>query len=126
MGFISSGNFILGSPFETREHIENSIKFACSLPLDFAGFSPLHYRFGSDIWNEAVEKGLLKPDENEVIADSNRGLANFTKEELQEFCRIGLKKFYYRPSYMFQQITKAVYRKNFKILKVGLKRSEKN
>jgi len=121
MGFISAGNFMLGAPIETKEHIENTIKFACSLPLDFVGFTPLHYQFGSDIWNEAVEKGLLNRDEDIVVADINRGLGNFTKEELKEFRIIGLRKFYFRPRYYFQQLIKAVYRRNFKILKIGLK-----
>jgi len=120
MGFISSGNFILGAPIETKEHIENSIKFACSLPLEQVGFSTLEYRYGSDLWIEAVNKGLIDKNENEVVADSNRGLANFSKEELQEFCNIGLRRFYFRPKYYVQQLAKAIYRRDFRILRIGM------
>jgi sialic acid synthase SpsE len=33
MGFFINASFILGAPIETKQHIENTIKLAISLPL---------------------------------------------------------------------------------------------
>lgn len=108
MGFITGGNFILGAPLETKKHIENTIKFACSLPLDSAGFSILQYAYGSDLWREAVESGrILKNQRNGEIgqyADSTIGLGNFTTKELFEYRNRAIKKFYFRPKYILYQL----------------------
>jgi len=56
MNFFTIGNFILGAPIETKKHLEQTIKFACSLPLDIAIFNPLFYLRGSDLWLEAVKR----------------------------------------------------------------------
>jgi len=118
MKFFTVGNFILGAPIETKKHIEQTIKFACSLPLDIATFNPLFYQRGSDLWIEAVKNGKLKKDEVS-IADSRKGLGNFTGEELEKYCEIAVKRFYLRASYIIRLIIKSIINRNFTILRVG-------
>lgn len=119
-GITTVGSFILGAPIEKKEHLEKTIKFACSLPLDDASFDILHYMKGSKLWIEAFKDGKIKEDEYIVPADSARGLGNFTVQELKEYRRKAFQKFYYRPSYIFSQIFKAMLRKDFKIFKRGI------
>ncbi len=119
MNFFTIGNFILGAPNETKKHLEQTIKFACSLPLDIAIFNPLIYLQGSDLWLEAVKNGKLKNDENS-IADSRKGLSNFTKEELEKYCKKATKRFYLRPSYIIRQIIQSIINKDFRILRAGI------
>jgi radical SAM superfamily enzyme YgiQ (UPF0313 family) len=109
MDFFISGSFILGAPFETKEHIERTIKFACSLPIDRAIFTILTYKYGSDLWDEAVKSGRIsESDGYAVLADSQRGLGNFTTKELEDFYRKAVKRFYLRPSYITKQIVRMV------------------
>ena len=121
MNFIIVGSFILGAPIETKNHFLKTIKFSCSLPLDFAFYHPLLYQFGTDLWNEAVESGNIT-EEKELcfFADSRKNLGNFTKEELNEFCLKAFKKFYLRPTFMMKELSKFLIRKQFNLIKVGL------
>ena len=77
MNIIARGTFIFGAPIETKKHFENTIKFACSLPLDVAIFCPLAYCPGSDLYNEAIKAGKINKNERSIVADSSRGLGNF-------------------------------------------------
>jgi len=123
MNFITMGSFILGAPMETKEHIENTIKFACSLPLDFAGFGPLRYIKGSQLWDEAVKDKKIPKDTNDIFyfADSEHGLGNFTKKELMDFTLDAFQRFYYRPTYMISQVFRNLSRNDFTLLYSGLK-----
>jgi len=121
MNFITNASFILGAPIETRDHINKTIKFASSLPLDIAMFFPLIYTYGSDLWNEAVENGSINKDESLAKwADSNNGLGNFTRDELEKMCKEAVRKFYFRPSYVARQIYRSILRKNFGVLRAGM------
>lgn len=120
MNFFITGTFILGAPMETRKHIERTIGFACSLPLDIVVFYPLSYRHGSDLWYDAVKKGLIKENEHEILADSARGLSYFTKDEILQFCAQGLRRFYLRPRYFTHELIKALRTNDFGLLKTGM------
>lgn len=121
MNFVTAGNFILGAPIETEKHIEQTIRFAASLPLDIALFLPLMYTYGSDLWNEAVQNGNINGnDEYSVVADSQKGLGYFTDEELVKMCHKAVKRFYLRPSYIAFQLFRSILRKDFSILKIGM------
>ena len=122
MNFVTLGYFIFGAPLETKKHIENTINFANSLPLDFAIFYRLAYTQGSDLWNDAVNEGKIKLEDGiySIIASSDKGLANFTDEELNNFIEVAFKKFYYRLPYVFREIVKSIKRWDFSILKYGL------
>jgi anaerobic magnesium-protoporphyrin IX monomethyl ester cyclase len=121
MGFFITGSFILGAPFETETHFEETIKFACSLPFDITIWRRLMYKYGSDIWIKAIEDGkLTKDDGYNIIADSSKGLGNYTKEELADFCNKAYRKFYLRPKYFTQQISKMILKRNLMSIKIGL------
>lgn len=98
-GFFTAGSFILGAPFETKEHFMRTLTLAKSLPLDSVSFIPLRYMVGSDIWNQAVKAGTISADEYLVTADKNRGFGKYTKEELLSFCFNAQRAFYLRPRF---------------------------
>ena len=120
MGFITNASFILGAPSERKKQIENTINFACSLPLDAAIFYPLHYTRHSAIWNDAVKNKKILNDELDVIADKRRDLSNFTADELWTSVNKAYKRFYLRPGYIFYQIYQALLKQDFRMLKNGL------
>ncbi len=120
MNFFTVGSFILGAPIETKKHIENTIKFACSLPLDVALFSALGYMKGSQLWFEAVQNNLISSDTAEVLADSRKGLGNFTLDELVKYGTDAFQRFYFRPSYILGQIYRSISRNDYSLLLTGL------
>jgi anaerobic magnesium-protoporphyrin IX monomethyl ester cyclase len=120
MGFFTSGNFIIGATIETKEHIENTIKFAKSLPLDVAHFLILRYVYGSPLWSKAVDDGIIKQDEYSVTANSQRNLGLFTEEELKNYCIKAYRNFYFNPRYILRQLLYALKNKNFRFIKAGL------
>jgi anaerobic magnesium-protoporphyrin IX monomethyl ester cyclase len=121
MKFFIGASFIIGAPMETDNHIENTIKLARSLPLDRVNFVPLIYRMGSSLWVEAVKNKKIKPDQYEVLADKSHNLSNFTEDELIDYTTRAFTSFYFRPNYMFEQFFKTLLRKDFSLLKNGLK-----
>ncbi len=107
LGFYTVGTFILGAPIETKDHINKTIKFACSLPLDTVLFTILTYKYGSPLWEQAEKDGKLNnSDGYTVVADKEKGLGNFTRKELEAFYRKAFLSFYLRPSYLARQAIK--------------------
>jgi radical SAM superfamily enzyme YgiQ (UPF0313 family) len=99
-GFFTTGTFILGAPFESKKHFENTIKFAKSLPLEGASFLPLRYMAGAELWEKAVKNKSIDSNEYEQHADLNRNLGVYTEKELLNFCKKYQRLFYYRPSFL--------------------------
>ena len=122
MNFLTVGSFILGAPIETKEHIENTIKFACSLPLDFAGFGPLRYIRGSQLWDEAVKNNKIPKDTEKIFyfGYSEQDLGNFTQKELMDYTLEAFQRFYFRPSYMIGQVYRTIMRNDFSLISSGL------
>lgn len=122
MGFMITGSFIFGAPIETERHINNTIQFAKSLPLDIVFFIPLTYIYGSDLWYEAEKNGKISLDDGFfVLSDKNKGLGNFTKEELEMFCKKATKIYYTRPRYFFRKIFSLFKRRDYSFFLINLK-----
>jgi radical SAM superfamily enzyme YgiQ (UPF0313 family) len=101
MGFFTVGSFILGAPFETKEHFENTLSFAKSLPLNSVSFLPLMYMAGSELWSDAVREEKIDSDEYFLQADSQLKLGLFTKQQLRSYCYSAQQSFYFRPGFVF-------------------------
>ena len=121
MDFFITATFIFGAPIETEKHIENTIKFACSLPLDRANFVPLIYRMGSSLWAEAVKNKKISHNQHEILADSVHNLSNFTEEELIQYTINAFRTFYFRPNFVLEQVFKTLLRKDYNLFINGLK-----
>ena len=121
MHFFVYASFILGAPMETKEYIDRTIKFACSLPIDFAIFGPLRYQAGSPLWIKAVNDKKIQPTEYNVVADKKLGLSNFTADELTQFSINGFTTFYFRPKYMLHQLYQSIIHRDISLLLNGVK-----
>jgi anaerobic magnesium-protoporphyrin IX monomethyl ester cyclase len=120
MGFFTLGSFILGAPFETKKHFKNTIRFACSLPLDAVTFFPLEYRAGSDIWYEAVNQDKISDDEYAVRGGLERDLSIFKKEEISNYCKKAQRYFYLRPTFLIDEVIQALIKKDFTFIKAAV------
>ena len=121
MNFVTQGDLIFGAPIETKKHIENTIKFVSSLPLDLVLYQPLDYEIGSELWVEAVKDKKISKDEYQVTADSARGLGNFSTEELKKYVKKAYRNFYYNPKYIRRQISEAFSQKDLSHIKTVLR-----
>lgn len=120
MGFITTATFMLCGPIETKKHVEKTVDFACSLPLDVAIFYTFKYVYGSQLWIDAVKNKKISEDEDGIYALSNRSLGNFNEGEADEFAAEAFRRFYFRPSFFFDQVRRAFIRKDFSLIKNGL------
>lgn len=116
-----TGFFILGFPGETKKEIEETIKFACSLPLKRATFSAFKPFPGTEIFNELTKTGEIKQMAwadftlDKVIWSP----AGISKEELIKLRKKAFLSFYLRPKILFQMLNEI---KNFENLKFIIKR----
>jgi radical SAM superfamily enzyme YgiQ (UPF0313 family) len=121
MGFFVNASFILGAPIETKEHIENTIRFAKSIPLDSVVFYNLSYGYGTPIWDDAVKGGILKSDEYNIIANSEKGLGHLTEDELNYYNMKAYKSYYYNPRLWLRELFFALSKRDFRFFKLGFK-----
>jgi anaerobic magnesium-protoporphyrin IX monomethyl ester cyclase len=121
-GFLTIGNFIVGAPPETMNHIEDTIRFAKELNLDFAFFYPFMYMKGSALWEDAVKKGIIKENELFVLNNSREGVGNFTIEQFRNKITEAYRRFYFSPRYFLSQLIRQVFvYQNFRIFSTAIK-----
>jgi len=99
------GSFILGAPNETRQDIQNTLKFAEKLEVDIPQFNILAAFPGTDIWDELKMKGLLNEDQ---YWETGILVPNFSPdavpcEEIERMIHEKYRHFLLRPSYIFTQ-----------------------
>lgn len=109
VGINTFGYFMVGNPGETKESVEQTIRFAQELELDFAQFSKvtpmpateLYTLFlqetGRDFWrdyilDEHVDQAIPRPG------------CSLSETEVLELTREAYLRFYYRPSYMVRAL----------------------
>ncbi|HPP88830.1 MAG TPA: radical SAM protein, partial [bacterium] len=96
------GFFMLGFPWETKNDIKKTIDFAIELDCDFAEFHIATAFKGTELYNSISSKKINiganyfgKPTET---------TENFTVQELLDFRRQAIKKFYLRPRYIYKKL----------------------
>ena len=109
---------------ETERHIQDTIDFAMSLPLDLTTFNILDYTYGAELWDRAFREGRIGSEEFNVPANRDRGLGNFTEAELDRICSRAFDRFYRRPSLWARWARKTVKQRDLLMLRVmiGLSR----
>ncbi|MDD5154977.1 MAG: radical SAM protein [Candidatus Omnitrophica bacterium] len=97
--------FIIGFPWDNRQTINDSVKFAAELDPDFADFF-LPYPFpGTELEKIALEAGLIK-ETKDAKAYSEAAMDTFflTNRELLKLRKTALRKFYFRPGYILKTL----------------------
>lgn len=80
LGLFTVGNFIIGSPLDTEQTIEENLQYAISSGLDTVNVKTLDYMMGAELYQElpAQIRGPI-----DVRACKELGLCKFTREELK-------------------------------------------
>ena len=93
------GFFMLGFPTETKEDMQQTIDFANSLNLHFAGFSMATPYPGTELYEIVKRYGFLNEGKHDEFFFGNPVIEtpNFTREELHEIRQQAEMKFYNDP-----------------------------
>ena len=119
MGFRPIGYFILGLPGETREDLDKTIKFAMSLKLSAAAFTPFLPIPGTEATNTLMKQGILPAEFNftSIVTDKiNVAPEGLTKEEMDSIRKRAILRFNLRWRPLMY------YLKNWNNLKFGINR----
>ncbi len=101
------GCFVIGLPGETEKTAEETIDFALSLGLDTLQFSGAVPFPGTEFFNICENNNWLLTKQWDKWLDSGEqhGIVAYptiSQEKINYYVDMGLKKFYFRPSYMLK------------------------
>jgi anaerobic magnesium-protoporphyrin IX monomethyl ester cyclase len=102
--------FLLGSPGETRESMEESIRFAIRLSPDLAQFNIVTPFPGTEMFNWADKNGYLvtKNWDDYDLSNPVMELPSVSSETVLNYYRKAYRQFYLRPSFILNRIRKIV------------------
>ncbi len=110
IGMETRGYFMLGYPGETRAEMEQTIRFALELPLDWASFTITHPMAGTDIFHDALADGLFARDywRDYTLGRVGEPPGYFVSDEyseadLQAILRSAYMRFYLRPAQLLSK-----------------------
>lgn len=124
------GLFIIGLPGETPETIDQTIRFAQSLPLRQAQFSMFCPYPGTELYNNLLADGTIVVDEDKpeelvksweryssyaIFADEAPEpiymLPGMTIEKMAYLHKSALRRFYLRPTFFFKHLLPSIFKK---------------
>ena len=111
IGIDTLGFFMLGFPGETRQTIENTIRFSLDLPLDYAQFTVLVPFPDTEIYEYYMQNGLgdywseytINPQKEKKIELIG---ARVTREEAARYVSLAYRRFYFRPRIIWKRAGK--------------------
>jgi magnesium-protoporphyrin IX monomethyl ester (oxidative) cyclase len=92
LGIWTYADFVIGFPYETREDIEETIKYATSLGLDFGTFFTAKAYAGSEMYEHFRKEKLLPDEDFSDTADASYDTVNLKKEEIQRLLEKARKR----------------------------------
>lgn len=111
VGLEVHGCFVIGLPGEQEESAKETIKLALSLGLNTVQFSGAVPFPGTAFYDESKKNGWVKTEKwSDWLTDGEQAgvveYENFSKEKINYYVDLGLKRFYFRPNYMVKFILK--------------------
>jgi len=113
LGIEVLGDFILGSPGEEKEQIEETIAFSRRLGLDYAQFTIMTPYPSTQLYKMGLDKGIIKNDYwRDFAKKPSRDFVTpvweefYSKEKLVGFLKKAYRSFYFRPGYIMNRIRK--------------------
>jgi len=107
-GISTRAAFMFGNPGETKETMRETIEFAIKLDPDVVIFNVLAPNPGTEVYKWAKENGYLKEKkwEDYDLYTPIMTLPTVSPETIQEYYKLGYRKFYLRPSYLFRRLVR--------------------
>ena len=116
LGLVIHGDFIMGLPGETRETINNTIKFAKELDVETIQVSVAHAYPGTELYDYAVKNGFIVGD-NKMVDEGGHQLAHIEypglpADEILSAVHRFYDEYYFRPKAVFRILRKAAFDSN--------------
>jgi hopanoid biosynthesis associated radical SAM protein HpnJ len=113
LGLVIHGDFIMGLPGETRETIENTIKFAKELDVETIQVSVAHAYPGTELYEYAMKNGFMKAD-TKMVDDGGHQMAqiqypDLPADEIIEAVHRFYDEYYFRPKAIYRILRKAMF-----------------
>ena len=124
-GIKNWGYFIIGLPGETDETVRQTIKLAKKLPLDLALFHIAAPYPGTPFYQQAVEKGWIRPGARWEDVDMDRSTVldypQMEAERIEYWARRAFREWAFRPGPMWTYLTSMASPATFRsALEIGL------
>ena len=101
--------FIIGFPWDNRETVNNTVKFARELKSDFTEFIVPYPLAGTEFYDIARQHNLFKEDEllsKGIFIRSCIHTFSLSRDELTKLRNNALLKVYFNPAYIFMMLGK--------------------
>ena len=113
LGLVVHGDFIIGLPGETRETIEQTIKFAKELDVETIQVSLAHAYPGTELYDFAKQNGFIV-NEQSMVDEGGHQLAQIQypglpREEALDAVHRFYDEYYFRPKAIFRIVRKAAF-----------------
>lgn len=124
LGMSTRGDFVLGTPGETKESLNNTLSFALSIPLDYAHFNKFVPFPGTEIYHNLMQQGYKFDDALTEGSSIDFFNVEFVPEGLdkhyyENFLREAHRRFYFRPGYLLKRLSKLRTFDQFKVQMSG-------
>lgn len=113
IGIETVAYFMIGNPKETERHVKETIAFACSIKPDFVNFAIFLLVPGVEAYRMALTEKIIDKDYwLEYIHQPKEKLPmlywekELNKEQLMKLRTLAIRKFYFRPNYIFYRLSK--------------------
>jgi anaerobic magnesium-protoporphyrin IX monomethyl ester cyclase len=130
LGIRAVADYMMGLPFEkTKQDVYNNLDFLISLDPDFAQFSILSLYPNTQVFDEAVEKGMIDADRWRNFSLNpykNMTVDHWTEfmnvEELSDLHKECYRRFYLRPKFVIRSVLETRSFQEFKVKAFGLRK----
>jgi anaerobic magnesium-protoporphyrin IX monomethyl ester cyclase len=111
LGIDTLAHFIIGLPGEDKASVKKTIDFSLELKCDYADFAIASPYVGSAMREEALEKGWIDARyKDDIFSDSAQyptmETEKLSKEEVWRLKNEAVRRFFFRPSYIFRRLLK--------------------
>lgn len=108
-GIETYADYLLGLPGETKETLEKTINFALKLDTDYAQFPIVIPYPGTELYQEAVNRGWLKFNDWADFEASKTSVLEYPDlkaADIAEMAKKAYRRFYLRPDYIIKRAVK--------------------
>ncbi|MFC1631920.1 B12-binding domain-containing radical SAM protein [Candidatus Omnitrophota bacterium] len=113
IGITTYADFMLGFPEETKEDMRKTVSFAIELNPDFVQFSMTTLYPGTEIYQLAIDRGIVKNDFWRAFAEHPDKKVepplwteHYSSDELMHILETAYSRFYLRPGYILKRLSK--------------------
>lgn len=110
-GITVMGYFLMGLPGETRETLQSTIDYACSLPLDFVKYNlaiPLPGTELNELWRDRIRAADWSQYNFHAPARQLYDHPTLDWDTIEAHLRRGYRRFYLRGGYLLRQLVRTI------------------